>query len=367
MRFFFTILLVLHALIHGLGFAKAFGLTTVKELTLPIPKTYGLLWLLAGLCLLTAALLWARLNSLWWLPSLVGVGLSQVLIIVYWPDARFGTLPNLLFLFVFVAGYSTWHFHRSYQNDVKHATQQPLYFGHSLLTENDLRPLPEPVQKYLRYADCVGKPKVKNFKVELTGKIRKDAQSEWMPFTTEQYNFMHTPTRLFYMKATMKGLPVGGYHKYQNGDAMMDIRLFSLFRVQYQEGQEMDVAETVTFFNDMCCMAPATLIDPRVKWLDVQDNAVKASFTNKDITITAWLYFNEVGALVNFVSNDRYAADVGKKLPWSTPLSETAEINGRRLATFAEAVYEYPDGQLTYGTFRITGLEYNCEKITMGE
>jgi hypothetical protein len=367
MRIFLTTLLVLHALIHGLGFVKAFGLATVKELTLPIPKVYGLLWLLAGLCLLLAALLWTRLNSLWWLPGLVGVGLSQALILVYWPDARFGTLPNLLLLFVFVVGYGTWNFYRSYQNDVQLTTQQPLHFGHNLLTEADLLPLPRPVQKYLHYAGCVGKPKVNNFRIELTGRIRKNAQSDWMPFTTEQYNFMHTPTRLFYMKAAMKGLPVGGYHHYKNGKAVMDIRLFSLFRVQYQEGQEMDVAETVTFFNDMCCMAPATLIDPRIEWLEVRGNAVKAAFTHNQVTITAWLYFNDEGTLINFVSNDRYAADAGKKLPWSTPLSEPAEINGRRLATFAEAVYEYPEGPLTYGTFRITDVEYNCEEITKEE
>lgn len=94
----------------------------------------------------------------------------------------------------------------------------------------------------------------------------------------------------------------------------------------------MGIAETVTFFNDMCCMAPATLIDPRIKWLETDDNKVRASFTNNGITIYAWLYFNEKGELINFISNDRYAADAGKNLPWSTPLKEYKEINGYRLA-----------------------------------
>lgn len=30
-----------------------------------------------------------------------------------------------------------------------------------------------------------------------------------------------------------KGLPVAGYHHFKNGKAVMDIRLLSLFKVQY--------------------------------------------------------------------------------------------------------------------------------------
>ena len=105
----------------------------------------------------------------------------------------------------------------------------------------------------------MGRPKVNNFKMEFIGKILKDESSEWMPLTSQQYNFMQTPTRLFFMKAKMKGVPIAGYHHFENGIAYMDIRLLSLFKVQYQAGPEMNLSETVTFFNDMCCLAPSTL------------------------------------------------------------------------------------------------------------
>ena len=51
----------------------------------------------------------------------------------------------------------------------------------------------------------------------------------------------------------MKKLPIAGFHSFKNGTAFMDIRLLSLFTVQYESGQDMGIAETVTFFNDMCC------------------------------------------------------------------------------------------------------------------
>jgi hypothetical protein len=225
----------------------------------------------------------------------------------------------------------------------------------------DIEHLPEPVKKYIRYTGSIDKPKVNNFKIEFTGKIRKNERSEWMPFTSEQYNFMEIPIRLFFMKAVMKGLPVAGYHHYKNGDASMDIRLLSLLKVQYQDGDQMDKAETVTFFNDMCCMAPATLIDKRISWQEMGENVVKATFTNNGITISADLFFNEVGELINFISYDRYNADAGKILPWATPLRNYKELNGYKLAGYAETIYTYPDRDLCYGTFEVSSIIYNCK------
>ena len=142
----------------------------------------------------------------------------------------------------------------------------------------------------------------------------------------------------------------------------MDIRLFSIFKVQYLTGKEAGISETVTFFNDMCVMAPATLIDPRIEWLEADRNKVKASFSNNDITISAWLYFNEKGELINFVSEDRSVLEANgtmTKLKWSTPLRDYKDINGCRLASYAETIYTYPDGDFTYGAFGLEGVGYN--------
>ena len=299
----------------------------------------------------------------WWFFGFIALVISQILIVFFWQDAKFGTIANGIILIAAIIGFGTWSYHNKYQNDVKTSLQHPAYIQNSLLTEIDIQTLPDPVKKYLRYTGSIGKPKVNNFKIEFTGKIRKDEQSEWMPFTCEQYNFMETPTRLFFMKATMKGLPIGGYHCFKNGVAYMDIRLFSLFKVQYLDGDEMDLSETVTFFNDMCCMAPPTLIDKRIQWLEVVRNKVKASFTNNNITVSAWLYFNDKGELVNFISNDRYAGNTGKQFPWATPLKDYQEINGYKLAGNAEVIYSYPDKDLVYGTFKLIGREYNCKDI----
>ena len=363
MRIAFLVFVIVHGLIHLFGYVKAFGLSDVKQLTQTISKPFGVIWLLAFVFFVIAAVMFAFKNSWWWMFGFIAFVTSQVLIIFFWHDAKFGTIANVIILIVSIIGYGTWSYYGKYKNDVKTGLQQKEYFQNSELSETDIQQLPEPVKKYLRYTGSIGKPKVNNFKIEFTGKIRKDEQSEWMPFTCEQYNFMETPTRLFFMKAAMKGLPIGGYHCFKNGVAFMDIRLFSLFKVQYQYGAEMNLSETVTFFNDMCVVAPPTLIDKRIKWLEVGSNKVKASFTNNNITVSAWLYFNDKGELINFISDDRYAGDTGKQFPWATPLKDYHEINGYKLMGNAETIYSYPDRDLVYGTFKLIRIKYNCKDI----
>jgi hypothetical protein len=46
--------------------------------------------------------------------------------------------------------------------------------------------------------------------------------------------------------------------------ATMTVKAAALVRVVQVSGSEMDQGETVTMFNDMCVLAPATLIDPAI-------------------------------------------------------------------------------------------------------
>ena len=52
---------------------------------------------------------------------------------------------------------------------------------------------------------------------------------------------------------------------YKDEKAIMVIKLAGLFKVVNAKGVEMNQGETVTVFNDMCCMAPATLIDKDIQ------------------------------------------------------------------------------------------------------
>jgi hypothetical protein len=105
MRTLFFIIILLHGLIHLMGFVKAFGFADISELTLPISRSRGLLWLTTALILVTAALLWFLRIESWWVAAIFGVIMSQILVFAFWQDARFGTILNVVILTVMVTGF----------------------------------------------------------------------------------------------------------------------------------------------------------------------------------------------------------------------------------------------------------------------
>jgi hypothetical protein len=146
----------------------------------------------------------------------------------------------------------------------------------------------------------------------------------------------------------------------------MLIKVAGLFTVADAKGKEMDQGETVTLFNDMCLMAPATLIDKNIEWHEIDNETVLAKYTNGSISISATLYFNETGELVNFISNDRFETSDGKTYinsPWLTPVTGYTDVNGYRLASVAKLIYKHADEDFCYGEFKLVSIEFNCNEL----
>ncbi len=171
------------------------------------------------------------------------------------------------------------------------------------------------------------------------------------------------------MKMPMMGVPLDGLHVYKNECATMNIRIANLFQVVDARGEKMDQGETVTVFNDLCLMAPAALIDADIQWQTIDSHTVKATYTNGRNTISAKLYFNEAGELINFISTDRFLSSDGKtylNYPWSTPVKNYTEFNGRKVPSYGEAIWHMPGGDYIYGKFNLKSVEYNSRNFTEG-
>ncbi|HXH05323.1 MAG TPA: DUF6544 family protein [Vicinamibacterales bacterium] len=358
----FALLLALHGLIHLIGAAKAFG-ADFPQIAQPISPIVGGLWLLAaGLFLATALLvfLWPRG---WWAIGAAAVAISMSAIVASWADAKVGALANAIVLVGVVFGFlaqGPFSLRARYDRDVRSRVStaaSPLP-----VTERDLAHLPAPVQRYLRTAGVVGQPRVRTFRVRLHGRIRGGRTARWMPLRAEQYNVVEPAARLFYLNASMFGIPVQGYHRYLETSASMEVRAAALVPVARAAGPEMTRSETVTLFNDMCLMAPATLIGSSIEWETVDARTARARFTNAGHTIRAELFFNEAGELTNFVSDDRSAVSAGgtmRPLRWSTPVAAYRRYGSIRLFSRGEGRWQEPDGEYVYIELIIDDVRYN--------
>ncbi|MDP1827849.1 MAG: hypothetical protein Q8L48_31535 [Archangium sp.] len=362
MRWALTGLLLLHGLIHSMGFLKAFGLAELTQLHQPISRPLGVLWLVATVAMLVAAF---AVPARWfWIAGTIALVLSQVVIISAWSDAKFGTLANVVVLLAIVysfAAHGPFSFEAQYLAAVDEGLARPPAVG--VVTEQDLENLPAPVQKYLRVTGAIGQPRLSNFKLTWRGRIRGGPTEPWMEFEAEQHNFFGpSPSRLFLLRASRAGLPVDVFHRYVGDAATFRVRLLSIVPMVDAKGPEMNRAETVTLFNDLCFFAPAALIDPAIRWEPKDDRSARAHFTRGPETITAELWFDQKGELVDFSSDDRArrAADgTFVKDHWTTPVREYRAFGPRRVGTRGEARSDSPTGPFAYGEFELQGIEYN--------
>ncbi len=374
MRIAFSLLMVVHALIHLMGFAKAFAFAPLAQLTIPIARPMGVVWLAATAVLLAAVVVLFAAPRWFWLIGLVGLVASQAAIIASWGDARVGTVANVVLLGAVVYGAFAWGpfgLRAEYEQLVRDgiartegsARPQPI-------TEADLAALPAPVQRYFRAAGVVGTPRVQGFRARMSGRIRGSATAPWMPFTAEQVNFYDPPRRYFWMEATRAGVPVDGLHAYVETDASMRVRLLSLVPVVTVGGPQMMRTETVTILNDMCLFAPGRLIDPSIRWRALDARSVEATYTNGLHTIRAVLVFDDGGALVDFWSDDRPAlAEDGKTLipqRWSTPIRDQRAMGPYRLATRGEGRYAAPSGDYAYIEMAIHEVSTDLAPVSRG-
>ena len=365
LKILFVFLLVVHGLIHGMGFVKAFDWFPITTLHRNIGKLEGAFWLLTTLLFVAAGILYFIDLKSWIIIAGISILLSQFLIILNWNEARFGTIINVLVLVILVLQYSAARFKSGFIEDVK----RELAAGSTEVVKknsiNDLQHLPYPVQQYMIQSGFLEQEEIRNFRVEFKGRIRASATSEWMEFTTVQYSFIDHPARYFFMEAKMYGLPVAGYHAYSKGKAMMDIRLLSLLQVQFQDGELMDISETVTFFNDVCLMAQAALVDGRIKWKSTSNNEVDAEFTNGKSSISARLIFAEDFKLINFITNDRYFLSDKelKKVQWETPVRTYNKAKRFLQMERGDAVWKLQEGDFCYGEFTVMDIKYNVSSM----
>ena len=311
---------------------------------------------------MAGAVLLAAANAWWWPPAAVGLVISQALIVTAWSDAKYGSILNAILLMpvvVVAMAAAPWGFRATYAREVASGLSRPSPSA-TPVTEADVAHLPAAVQRYLHFVGAVGKPRISNYRVRFRGMLRTGPDAPWMLIAAEQQSFVDPPGRLFLVHGSRFGVPMAAFHRYVGKAATFQVRIASLLTVVDARGPEMTRGETVTLFNDMCLLAAPTLVDTRIAWTEVDGQTVRATFSNAGNAVTATLSFDESGALTNFVSEDCYQTTDGKtyeRLPWSTPVRDWREFEGRKVPAGGDAIWRTATGEYPYARFETVDVQ----------
>ncbi len=227
-----------------------------------------------------------------------------------------------------------------------------------VLTEADIRGLPEPVQRWLRYAGVVGKEKVAAVRLKQRGQMRSGPGKPWMPIEAEEYYTLDPPAFVWSATAWMAPfLWARVRDRNVEGRGSILVKALALITIENRKGSHLDHDTLLRYLNEIMWF-PAAAVSEYIMWESVDSRSAKASMTYGGVTGSAVFYFDEQGRVTSMVA-ERYADVDGGLVTWETPIKAYGEFNGVRLPSKGEAIYKFKSGDFCYGTIEITDIEYN--------
>lgn len=362
MRKLLAVLLVVHGLIHGMGFVKAFGLAEVEALTRAISRPMGAMWLLAGVVLLIlAALILFRIRW-WWIPGLAAGVFSQVLIMTAWQDAGFGTIPNAVLGVAALLQAGAWSFDRQTDLELNRMQERNRKVPLPVITDEDLAPLPLPVRGWLIRSGIVGKEGISSMSLRQIGLMRlKPDQDRWFKATAVQYVTVGEPA--FFWRVSMAVMPfikVAGRDLFEHGQGRLIIKLLSMITIGRAGGnKKVDQSSLQRYLLELPWY-PSAALAPYMKWEAVDDHTAKATMSYGGVTGAATYFFDESGSCIR-TSAMRYK-DSGPDAPLLECIGEVKElsdINGIQIPTRLEVSWMLETGKFTWYKLQADRIVFN--------
>ena len=343
-----------------MGFAKAFKFANINQLTATISQPSGLLWLLAAVLFIVAAILSLLQQQAWWIPAAVALVVSQILIIGTWHDAKVGTIANIIVLIFSIAAFGNWSFNNTVEKEVSNMLSENGTATPKVVTKDMLMHLPQPVQTWLLNSGIVGKQQIHSVHLKQKGFMRlKPDDNKWIPTTAEQYFTIDKPAFIWNVNMEMMPLvPVAGRDQFVHGKGQMLIKVFSLFNMVNQADEKIDQGALQRYLAEICWF-PSAALSPYITWQAIDDYSAKASMTYNGVSGSVIFYFNKDGDMIRCIA-DRYKGGGSEATleKWVVDTKRYAVMNGIRMPVQSEATWKLKEGDYTWYKLEITSIEY---------
>lgn len=361
MRVAFLIIVFLHGLIHSFGFLKGFDLKEIKELTIPISRPVALIWLAAALLFILFGILYLSNNRYAWTIGFIAVVVSQMLIVLYWKDAKVGTLPNVLILMVSLVSYGSFSFQNVIDSEKANLLKSTDTKNIRVVKGEDIKDLPSPIKKWLYHSGAVGKPFITVGKVTQSAELKmKPEQERWMKAKAIQYSIIDKPSFIWMVDVEMNSLlNFQGRDKFENGKGEMLIKMNSLFKIVDEKGRKLDEGTMQRYLGEMVWF-PSLALSAYISWEEVNDNTAKATMDYKGTKASGTFYFSKEGDFVKYTAlrfkgNDEAA----KRYEWVLIVDGYKTFEGIRVPSKMTATWKLENEDWTWLKLEIENIMYN--------
>lgn len=364
MKAIFSFIVIIHALIHLMGFVKAFKLVEINQLPQSISRPIGMLWLFAALLFVFSTVLFLLKKEWWFVITIVAVIVSQILIILYWQDAKFGIIANVIILLVSISAYGNYQFHKMIQAESKQILQNIKVENLPVISKEDIKHLPEIVQKWMINSGVMGKEKVVSVRLNQVGEMRTKPDSKWMSFTAIQHFNIENPAFIWTTKVNaMPIVNMVGRDKLYNGEGEMLIKLASLIPVVEGKNDKINQGTMIRFLAETCWF-PAAVLNDYITWEAIDATSAKATLIITGKSVSGVFTFSAEGDLVSFQADRYYGGKDDSKLEkWYIEMSSYTKFQGIKIPNKCSVTWKLKKGDFNWLNFEIIELDYNSPTV----
>jgi hypothetical protein len=223
--------------------------------------------------------------------------------------------------------------------------------------EAELERLPEPVRRWLRYSQALGKARPTTVRLRQEGDFQLERRG-WLPYRAEQYFTTNPPG--FLWKASFRIGPmvsVVGRDQYRDGQASIQMRALSLVPVANKTGGGLNQGDLLRYLGELQWFPAGALAD-YVTWEPREADSAKATMRYGGVTASMTFVFGTEGRLLEERAV-RYNDARGRNESWVNRNDADAEFGGLRVPAEGEARWEYDSGPSPYIRWRVTAVEQN--------
>jgi hypothetical protein len=365
MRIVISVLLLVHGLIHIFGFLKAFGIVPFEAISQPVSRTYGVVWLLAFLLFVLTLLLYLTHNDYWWVAAFAGVLVSQFLIILYWKDAKYGSLINLVVVIWAIVGYYSLNFRQMVKSERMSMLSLSQGAAPASVTQQTIAHLPVVVKNWLLASGVEGKQVTNNVYIEQKAlMVLKPEQTDWHKASADQLFTLNPPSFNWSVQMAMgPGIKIAGRDRFYAGRGEMLIKLMSAIPVvRASNSPKIDQATLQRYLAEIVWF-PWAALSPYINWTAIDANSALATMEFEGVKASGTFYFDQHGQFEKFTAM-RYkdAADNDPSL-WIVTANRTEVLNGIRVPVELTARWQLEDVDWTWLKLKITAIHYDRPSI----
>ena len=361
MRTLFIVLFLVHGCIHLLGYIKAFYPSFDSGPIQSVSRPFGLGWLLVGLLFIVTAILLVLKKEWWPILGIITILLSQILIIIFWKDARYGTILNLVFLLVTISCHADYKFNQMTLNE-SHAIFRPVNLSTSVVpTIENLGNLPTIVQKWLTVSGVFHTEKTVLVRLRQKGEMKTSPSGRWMPFTAQQYFNCKDPAFVWVTKVNpLPLLYMNGRDKLTDAQGEMLIKLFGIFPVVNEgKNEKINAASMQRYLAEMCWF-PSAALNKYLIWESIDETSAKAILTLDNESVSGVFTFTSEGEFHSFETKRYYGSGKDAELEiWHIEALEQKLFDGIKIPSKCKVTWRLEEGDFNWLNLEITALEYN--------